>query len=128
MEPTRTRCWLRTFCLVTEEPRGYQTDTSIETEHRVAILTDNKSTWLDDHVAKQETEAHVEVASFHIHRPKAHLARSARWPYSEFGSPRRSGQLPHMYIDLRQRGARDLLLARPARNLGHSSSSPILWA
>ena len=28
MEPTCTRCWLRTFCLVTEEPRGYQTDKS----------------------------------------------------------------------------------------------------
>ena len=28
-------------------------------------------------------EAHVEVASFQLHRPKAHLARSARWPNSE---------------------------------------------
>ena len=28
MKPTCTRCWLRTFCLVTEEPRGYQTDKS----------------------------------------------------------------------------------------------------
>ena len=26
MEPICTRCWLRTFCLITEEPRGYQTD------------------------------------------------------------------------------------------------------
>ncbi len=29
------------------------------------MLTNNKATWLDDHVAKQRTEAHVEVASFH---------------------------------------------------------------
>jgi len=29
-----------------------------------------KSTWLDDHVAKQRTEAHVEVISFLIHRSK----------------------------------------------------------
>jgi len=43
---------------------------SIETERRVAMLTNNKATWLDDHVAKQRTEAHIEVASFHIHRPK----------------------------------------------------------
>ena len=43
---------------------------SIEIEHRVTMLTNNKLTWLDDHVAKQRTEAHVEVTSFHIHRPK----------------------------------------------------------
>ncbi len=49
----------------------------IETEHRVAMLTNNKLTWLDDHVAKQRTKAYVEVASFRIHRSKAHLARSA---------------------------------------------------
>jgi len=70
-----------------------QIDMSIEIEHRDAMLTNNKFTWLDDHVAEQRTEAHVEVASFHIHRPKAHLALSARWSYNEFGSPRRSGQL-----------------------------------
>ena len=68
---------------------------SIETERRVAMLTNNKPTWPDDHVAKQRTEAHVEVASSHIHRSKAHLALPARWPYSEFGNSRRSGQLPH---------------------------------
>ncbi len=59
------------------------------------MLTNNKFTWLDDHVAKQRTEAHVEVASFHIRRPKAHLALSARWSYSEFESSRRSDRLSH---------------------------------
>jgi len=38
---------------------------SIEIEHRDAMLTNNKFTWLYDHVAKQRTEAHVEVTSFH---------------------------------------------------------------
>ncbi len=37
-----------------------QIDMSIEIEHRDAMLTNNKFTWLDD----QRTEAHVEVASF----------------------------------------------------------------
>ncbi len=32
-------------------------------------------------------------ASKYVHRPKVHLALPARWPYSEYGSPRRSGQL-----------------------------------
>ena len=41
-----------------------QIDMSIEIEHRDAMLTNNKFTWLDDHVAEQRTEAHVEVASF----------------------------------------------------------------
>ncbi len=29
------------------------------------MLTNNKATWLDDHVAKQRTKVHVEVNSFH---------------------------------------------------------------
>ncbi len=60
-------------------------------------------------VVKQRSEVHVEVAGFHIHRQQAHLALPARWPniyqkptyldrwpYSEFGSPRSSGRLPHI--------------------------------
>ncbi len=41
---------------------------SIEIERRIAMLTNNKLTWLDDHVAKQRTKAHVEVISSHIHK------------------------------------------------------------
>ncbi len=65
----------------------------IEIEHRDVMLTNNKFTWLDDHVIEQWTKAHVEVISFHIHRSKVHLALSARWSYNEFESSRRSDQL-----------------------------------
>ena len=34
-------------------------------EHRIAMLTNNKTTWSNDHVAKQRTKVHDEVVSFH---------------------------------------------------------------
>ncbi len=49
---------------------------SIETERRVAMFTNNKPTWSDDHVAKQRTEAHVAVASFYIQ--KVHPTQMAK--------------------------------------------------
>ncbi len=56
---------LRAMLVRRAEQSRRQSSSSALPTHALSSYTVEKSTWLDDHVAKQRAEAHVEVDSFH---------------------------------------------------------------